>query len=117
LKDPNTWWSTTAAGPASTGSLELSHVERQAQRRKRCDTQNERRTSRRPFWHWRSWSDGQPVQRWPILPYFGAFDYIAFKVDGYNVVDSEADKNLAGVRANAVPGIFSVINNLQVVPA
>jgi hyperosmotically inducible periplasmic protein len=30
------------------------------------------------------------------------------------VVDSEADKNLAGVRANGVPGIFSVTNNLQV---
>src|SRR5579864_2643982 len=31
------------------------------------------------------------------------------------VVDSEADKNLAGLRANSVPGIFSVTNNLQVV--
>jgi len=30
------------------------------------------------------------------------------------VVDSEADKNLAGLRANGVPGIFSVTNNLQV---
>jgi hyperosmotically inducible periplasmic protein len=135
-----------------------------------------------------------------MLPYFGVFDYIAFKVDGYNVtllgqvvrptlksdaenavkhiegvekvdnqievlppspmddrlrlalyraiygypalekyalgvqkpiriivkngrvtlegvVDSEADKNLAGLRANGIPGIFSVTNNLQVVPA
>jgi len=31
------------------------------------------------------------------------------------VVDSEADKNTAGIRANSVPGIFSVQNNLQVV--
>jgi hyperosmotically inducible protein len=31
------------------------------------------------------------------------------------VVDSEADKNLAGIRANSVPGIFAVTNNLQVV--
>jgi len=31
------------------------------------------------------------------------------------VVDNEADKNMAGVRANGVPGIFSVTNNLQVV--
>ena len=31
------------------------------------------------------------------------------------VVDSEADKNAAGIRANGVPGIFSVANNLQVV--
>ena len=33
------------------------------------------------------------------------------------VVDSEADKNLAGLRANGVPGVFSVENNLQVVSA
>ena len=30
------------------------------------------------------------------------------------VVDNEADKNLAGLRANTVSGIFSVTNNLQV---
>lgn len=29
-------------------------------------------------------------------------------------VDSEADKNLVGVRANGVSGLFSVTNNLQV---
>jgi len=33
------------------------------------------------------------------------------------VVDSDTDKNLAGVRANGVPGIFAVTNNLQVVPS
>jgi hyperosmotically inducible protein len=33
------------------------------------------------------------------------------------VVDNETDKNLAGLRANSVPGIFSVTNNLQVVPS
>ena len=31
------------------------------------------------------------------------------------VVDSEADKNLVNIRANSVPGVFSVTNNLQVV--
>ena len=31
------------------------------------------------------------------------------------VVDSEMDKNLAGIRANTVPGIFSVDNQLKVV--
>ncbi|MGA3025938.1 MAG: BON domain-containing protein [Bryobacteraceae bacterium] len=31
------------------------------------------------------------------------------------VVDSEADTNLASVRANGVPGVFSVTNNLHVV--
>jgi len=30
------------------------------------------------------------------------------------VVDSQADKNVAGIRANGVPGVFSVTNNLQV---
>jgi len=30
------------------------------------------------------------------------------------VVDSQADKDTAGVRANTVPGLFSVTNNLQV---
>jgi hyperosmotically inducible periplasmic protein len=32
------------------------------------------------------------------------------------VVDSEADKKLVELRANTVPGIFSVTDNLQVVP-
>lgn len=31
------------------------------------------------------------------------------------VVDSESDKNTAGIRANSVSGIFSVTNNLRVV--
>jgi hyperosmotically inducible periplasmic protein len=30
------------------------------------------------------------------------------------VVDSDGDKNIVGIRANGVPGIFSVTNNLQV---
>lgn len=33
------------------------------------------------------------------------------------VVDSEADKNYAGVRANQVPGTFQVTNNLRVIPS
>jgi len=31
------------------------------------------------------------------------------------VVASEMDKNLIGIRANSVPNVFSVTNNLQVV--
>ena len=30
------------------------------------------------------------------------------------VVDSKADRDMAGIRANGVPGVFSVTNNLQV---
>jgi hyperosmotically inducible protein len=32
----------------------------------------------------------------------------------YGVVDSKGDKDAAGIRANSVPGVFSVTNNLQV---
>ena len=49
----------------------------------------------------------------------GAVPSIHIIVDNGHVtltgfVDSEADKNMAGVRANSVPGVFSVTNNLQV---
>jgi hyperosmotically inducible periplasmic protein len=36
------------------------------------------------------------------------------KVTLVGVVDNAADKNLTGIRANTVPGVFSVTNNLQV---
>jgi hyperosmotically inducible periplasmic protein len=35
-------------------------------------------------------------------------------VELYGVVNSQADKDVAGLRANGVPGVFSVVNNLQV---
>jgi hypothetical protein len=35
-------------------------------------------------------------------------------VELYGVVDTEADKDMAFIRANAVPGVFSVKNYLQV---
>ena len=35
-------------------------------------------------------------------------------VELYGVVDSEADKDAAFIRANGVPGVFSVKNYLQV---
>ncbi len=37
------------------------------------------------------------------------------KVTLVGVVDTQADKDLAGLRANTVAGVFSVTNNLQVV--
>jgi hyperosmotically inducible protein len=36
-------------------------------------------------------------------------------VDLEGIVDTEADKNMAGIRANGVSDVFSVTNNLQVV--
>lgn len=35
-------------------------------------------------------------------------------VELYGIVDSQADKNAAGIQANTVPGVFSVENNIQV---
>ncbi len=35
-------------------------------------------------------------------------------VDLEGVVANQGDKNIAGIRANSVPGVFSVTNNLQV---
>jgi osmotically-inducible protein OsmY len=35
-------------------------------------------------------------------------------VELYGVVDSQADKNVAGIQANSVPGVFSVENHLEV---
>jgi osmotically-inducible protein OsmY len=35
-------------------------------------------------------------------------------VELYGVVDSQSDKDAAGIRANTVPGVFSVENHLQV---
>jgi hyperosmotically inducible protein len=32
----------------------------------------------------------------------------------YGVVDSEMDKDVVGIRANSVPGIFKVTNDLKV---
>jgi len=40
-------------------------------------------------------------------------DRAGFLIEG--VVDNEGDKNIANIRANGVPGVFSVKNNLQVV--
>lgn len=37
------------------------------------------------------------------------------KVNLEGVVDSKADKNLVNIRANGVPGVFSVTNNLRVI--
>jgi hyperosmotically inducible protein len=38
------------------------------------------------------------------------------KVTLEGVIDTQADKDMVGLRANTVPGIFSVTNNLQVAP-
>jgi hypothetical protein len=35
----------------------------------------------------------------------------------YGVVDSQSDKDAAGIRANSVPGVFHVTNNLQIAGA
>ena len=55
-----------------------------------------------------------------LFPYsLGAVPPIHIIVKGGHVslegvVDSQTDKNVAGIRANGVPGVFSVTNNLRV---
>jgi hyperosmotically inducible protein len=55
-----------------------------------------------------------------LFPYsLGALPPIHIIVKGGNVtlegvVNNQGDKNVAGIRANGVPGVFSVTNNLQV---
>lgn len=50
---------------------------------------------------------------------WGAIPQIHIVVDSghvtlYGIVDNQADKDTAGLRANTVPNVFSVTNNLQV---
>lgn len=50
---------------------------------------------------------------------WGAIPQIHIVVDNghvtlYGIVDSQSDKDTAGLRANTVPNVFSVTNNLQV---
>ncbi len=58
-----------------------------------------------------------PLQRYalpPIKPIRIVVDRGHVILEG--VVDSAMDKNLANIRANGVPGVFSVTNNLAVPP-
>jgi hyperosmotically inducible protein len=58
-----------------------------------------------------------------LFPYsMGALPPIHIIVNGgrvslEGVVNSQGDKNEAGLRANGVPGVFSVQNNLRVEPS
>jgi hyperosmotically inducible protein len=57
--------------------------------------------------------DGLTKYSWGVLPSI----HIIVKnghVTLLGTVDSEADKNMAGIQANSVPGVFSVTNNLTV---
>jgi hyperosmotically inducible protein len=61
------------------------------------------------------------IYGFPVLNRYamGALPSLRIIVKGGNVtlegvVDSEADKNVAGLQANTVPGVFSVKNNLRV---
>ena len=48
------------------------------------------------------------------LAAFTSAAYAQSSVTLYGVVDSKADKDMAYIRANGVPGVFSVKNYLQV---
>jgi hyperosmotically inducible protein len=55
------------------------------------------------------------------LPYFGVFDNLAYKVEGdrvtlYGQVVRPTTKSDAGNRVARIPGVGSVVNNIQVLP-
>jgi hyperosmotically inducible protein len=67
------------------------------------------------------WETLRAIYRQPVLSRYGLGAnpsiHIIVKnghvtLDG--VVDNQADKDIAGIRANGVPGVFSVTNNLRV---
>lgn len=53
----------------------------------------------------------------PVGPHPISIIVMNGKVILEGVVDTEGDKNIAGLRANGVSGVFSVTNNLQVINA
>lgn len=75
-----------------------------------------------PFDNQIRWAEARSIYAFPTLNRYGAGTQpsIHIVVKNGNVtlvgfVNSEADKNIAGIRANQVPGVFSVQNDLQVV--
>lgn len=67
------------------------------------------------------WAEARAIYTYPTLNRYGAGTQPSIHIVVKNgnvtlvgVVDSNADKNVAGIRANQVPGVFSVQNDLQV---
>ena len=64
------------------------------------------------------WAAGEDVARaqaYPAKPI--RITVVNGNVTLSGVVDNQADKDIAGIKANGVPGVFKVINNLQVAGA
>jgi len=75
-----------------------------------------------PFDNQIRWAEARTIYAYPALNRYGMGTQPSIhivvkngKVTLVGVVNSETDKNLAGIRANQVPGVFSVENDLQVV--
>src|SRR5579884_3703879 len=74
-----------------------------------------------PFDNRIRWAEYRTIYGYPALNRYalGSLPSIHIIVNNGHVtltgvVDTQADKNIAGIRANSVPGVFSVTNNLMV---
>ena len=68
------------------------------------------------------WAEARSIYSFPALNRYGVGTQPSIHIVVKNgnvtlvgVVDNGTDKNIAGIRANQVPGVFSVQNELQVV--
>jgi hyperosmotically inducible protein len=67
------------------------------------------------------WAEARSIYSFPTLNRYGAGTQPSIHIVVKNgnvtlvgIVNSDADKNIAGIRANQVPGVFSVQNDLHV---
>jgi hyperosmotically inducible protein len=67
------------------------------------------------------WQEARAIYGYPTLNRYGMGTQPSIRIIVENghvtlegVVNNQADKNVAGIRANAVPGVFSVTNDLVV---
>lgn len=68
------------------------------------------------------WAEARSIYGFPTLNRYGAGTQPSIHIVVKNgnvtlvgIVDNQSDKDVAGIRANQVPGVFSVQNELQVV--
>ena len=74
-----------------------------------------------PFDNQIRWAEARSIYSFPTLNRYGAGTQPSIHILVKNgnvtlvgVVNSKSDKDVAGIRANQVPGVFSVQNELQV---
>lgn len=74
-----------------------------------------------PFDNKIRWQTARAIYSYPMLNRYGMGTQPSIRIIVENghvtlegIVNSETDKNVAGIRANQVPGVFSVTNDLRI---